>query len=71
MSLGRFLKTVVGLLDEAGVPYMLTGSLAAAYYATPRATQDIDLVIEVERRSESDRGVPRGVSRDRSRTTAE
>jgi hypothetical protein len=26
---------------------MLTGSLAAAYYATPRATQDIDLVIDV------------------------
>ena len=26
---------------------MLTGSLAAAYYAVPRATQDIDLVVEV------------------------
>lgn len=25
---------------------MLTGSLAAAFYGTPRATQDIDLVIE-------------------------
>ena len=25
---------------------MLTGSLASAYYATPRATQDIDLVID-------------------------
>lgn len=25
---------------------MLTGSLAAAYYGTPRATQDIDLVID-------------------------
>ena len=29
-------------------PYMLTGSLAAAYYATPRATQDIDVVVEAE-----------------------
>ena len=29
------------------MPYMLTGSLAAAYYAVPRATQDIDLVVEV------------------------
>ncbi len=27
---------------------MLTGSLAAAYYAVPRATQDIDLVIETD-----------------------
>ncbi len=25
---------------------MLTGSLAASYYAIPRATQDIDLVVE-------------------------
>lgn len=27
---------------------MLTGSLAAAFYAVPRATQDIDIVIETE-----------------------
>jgi hypothetical protein len=27
---------------------MLTGSLAAAYYATPRATQDIDVVIDAQ-----------------------
>ncbi len=27
---------------------MLTGSLAAAFYGTPRATQDIDLVIEAQ-----------------------
>jgi len=47
MSLTEFLRRVVAILDEAHVPYMLTGSLAAAYYATPRATQDIDLVIDV------------------------
>lgn len=46
MSLGAFLKHVVGILEEAQVPYMLTGSLASAYYATPRATQDIDVVID-------------------------
>src|SRR5687767_12088171 len=27
---------------------MLTGSLAAAFYGTPRATQDIDIVIDPE-----------------------
>lgn len=48
MSLTAFLQKVVELLDEAGIPYMLTGSLAAAYYAVPRATQDIDVVIETE-----------------------
>ena len=48
MSLTAFLRKVVEILDEAGVPYMLTGSLAAAYYAVPRATQDLDVVIEAE-----------------------
>jgi len=46
VSLDAFLKRVVGILEDAWVPYMLTGSLAAAYYATPRATQDIDVVID-------------------------
>jgi hypothetical protein len=48
VNLTTFLKRVVEILDEAEVPYMLTGSLAAAYYATPRATQDIDVVVEAE-----------------------
>jgi hypothetical protein len=46
LSLTNFLATVVRLLEDAGIPYMLTGSLAAAFYAAPRATQDVDLVIE-------------------------
>ena len=46
MSLVAFLTTVVRILREAEIPFMLTGSLAAAFYGTPRATQDIDLVIE-------------------------
>ncbi len=48
VSLTAFLKRVVGILEEAGVPYMLTGSLVSAYYAVPRATQDLDVVIEAE-----------------------
>jgi len=48
MSLTTFLQKVVEILEGAGVQYMLTGSLAAAYYAVPRATQDIDLVLEME-----------------------
>ncbi|MEK9501884.1 hypothetical protein [Gaopeijia maritima] len=46
MTLTSFLRKTARILDEAGVPYMLTGSLAAAYYATPRATQDVDVVID-------------------------
>lgn len=49
MSLRAFLGRVVRVLDEADVPYMVTGSLAAAYYAAPRATQDIDVVIDAEK----------------------
>jgi hypothetical protein len=32
-------------LDRAGVAYMLTGSMAMNYYAQPRMTRDIDIVI--------------------------
>lgn len=46
MTLTSFLQKTARILDEAGVPYMLTGSLAAAYYATPRATQHVDVVID-------------------------
>jgi hypothetical protein len=40
------LALVVTALGEAGVPYMLTGSLAGSYHGAPRATQDVDLVVE-------------------------
>jgi len=49
VSLAAFLARVVGVLDEAEVSFMLTGSLASAFYAVPRATQDIDVVIEAQR----------------------
>ena len=39
------LARIVSALDGAGVPYMLTGSLASSIYGTPRATKDIDIVI--------------------------
>ncbi len=34
-------------LDEAGIGYMLTGSMALNYYAVPRMTRDIDVVVEI------------------------
>jgi hypothetical protein len=40
-----FLRRIVTLLDAANVPYMLTGSFASTFHGTPRATQDIDLVV--------------------------
>jgi predicted nucleotidyltransferase len=35
-------------LTELGLPFMLTGSFALAYYATPRMTRDIDIVLAIE-----------------------
>ena len=34
-------------LDGAGIGYMLTGSIAMNYYAEPRMTRDIDIVVEL------------------------
>jgi hypothetical protein len=41
------LEAVTRWLDEAGIPYMLTGPLALSFYAVPRMTRDIDLVVEL------------------------
>lgn len=45
----EILKTVAQRLEEAGIAYMITGSIAANFYAVPRMTRDIDLVIEIKR----------------------
>src|SRR2546430_5665946 len=33
--------------DQTGINYMLTGSMAMNYYAQPRMTRDIDIVIAI------------------------
>lgn len=43
------LKLVCQRLEEVGIAYMLTGSLAANFYAVPRMTRDIDIVIEIDK----------------------
>ncbi len=43
------LKLVCRGLDQAAIPYMLTGSFAANFYATPRMTRDIDIVIAIQK----------------------
>lgn len=35
-------------LQQLGVPFMLTGSMALNYYAQPRFTRDIDMVIDLD-----------------------
>ncbi len=41
------LKIVTGRLAQAGIPYMITGSVAGNFYAMPRMTRDIDIVIDL------------------------
>jgi hypothetical protein len=44
------LRDAVLRLEGAGIPYMLTGSIALSYYAEPRMTRDVDLVVQLEDR---------------------
>jgi hypothetical protein len=40
------LADIVGVFKQLGIPFMLTGSVAASYHGRPRATHDADLVID-------------------------
>ena len=44
------LRDVASKLSDAGFQYMLTGSFALNYYAQPRMTRDIDLVVALQPR---------------------
>ena len=43
----QILKDVASKFDQLNIQYMLTGSLAMSYYAQPRMTRDIDLVVNI------------------------
>ncbi|HWW60006.1 MAG TPA: hypothetical protein VN181_01435 [Thermoanaerobaculia bacterium] len=45
MSAERAFRKIQLALDEAGVPYMVTGSFASSVHGEPRASKDIDIVI--------------------------
>ena len=45
MNASELLRWLATRLNEAGIPFMLTGSVAAAYHGAGRATMDLDLVI--------------------------
>ena len=41
-----FLARLVSTLQRAHVPYMIAGSVGSGFYGRPRATNDIDIVID-------------------------
>lgn len=48
ISEADIIKEIARRLDDAGIPYMFTGSIAANFYTVPRMTRDIGIVIELK-----------------------
>jgi len=48
-DLRDFLSRMVGHLEATGVEYMLARSIASTFHGTPRATQDLDVVLELSK----------------------
>jgi len=46
MSIGAALERVISALEDAEIPYMLSGSIASSFYGVNRSTQDMDLIID-------------------------
>lgn len=42
----KLLKDIAHFLDTEKIPYMITGSWSSIYYGRPRASHDIDFVVE-------------------------
>ncbi len=45
LSQKDFLTRVVGKLQQAGIDYVICGSMAASFYGVERSTQDADIII--------------------------
>lgn len=43
----HFLQHIVSFLNQKGIPYMLSGSVAMSIYILPRATRDFDFVVHL------------------------
>lgn len=43
----KLLQDITSFLDSRRIPYMITGSWSSIYYGRPRASHDIDFVVEL------------------------
>jgi hypothetical protein len=48
MDQSELMRLVIQALETVGIPYMITGSQASAYYGEPRFTRDIDVVADIK-----------------------
>ena len=49
MSQQKLLKSVLSVLNQVGIQYMLTGSIVSSLQGEPRSTRDIDVVIAIDK----------------------
>lgn len=49
MTQAEFLARITDCLDQARIPLMVAGSLASSFHGRPRATNDVDRVIDPSR----------------------
>jgi len=49
MSQQELLKKVIRALDQAGITYMITGSVVSSLQGEPRSTHDIDMVVAIQK----------------------
>jgi hypothetical protein len=47
---GELLKDITSFLEENKIPYMITGAWSVIFYGRPRASHDIDFVVEIDRK---------------------
>ena len=47
LSQVELLKTISSFLDTHNIPHMLTGAWSVIYFGRPRASHDIDFVVEL------------------------
>lgn len=47
MGQREILLAIAGLLNKHKIPFLLTGSFASSFYGYPRATHDIDFIVEI------------------------
>ena len=46
----KLLTAISSFLEKHKIPYMLTGALTVVYYGRPRASHDIDFVVEISKK---------------------
>lgn len=65
MNIGA-LSEVVSILSQMGIPYAVTGGVAAVYYDVPRMTFDVDILISCLETSQAEKLTGMLAEKDRS-----